>query len=145
MIIAIDFDSTITTGPYPVIGSAQHGAKDCINRLYSEGHYIIINTCRCGTHLLDAINWLLHQGINFHRVNDNNPVETARYNNNSRKIFAHLYIDDKQIGELPPWNEIYDFIINTDNLWKASVRASLVDALVASPIATSPGIAASTL
>lgn len=103
MIIAIDFDGTISRGKFPAITGLQPYALDVINRLYESGHYLIINTCRSDDHLLEAINWLLGQGIKFHRVNDNHPEESARYNNNSRKIYAHLYIDDKNLGGFPGW------------------------------------------
>ena len=117
MIIAIDFDGTISTGRYPAIDGLREGAKEAIMSLYTEGHYIIINTCRSGQQLLDAINFMLHEGIKFHRVNDNHPDESARYNNNSRKIFAHVYIDDKQIGALPPWDAIYYYITEMQRQW----------------------------
>jgi len=103
MILAIDFDGTICRGKYPNIDGLQPYAKEVINRLYHAEHYLIINTCRSGEQLLEAINYMLQQGIQFHRVNDNHPEESARYNNNSRKIYAHLYIDDKNLGGFPGW------------------------------------------
>ena len=103
MIIAIDFDGTICRGKYPSIAGIQPYAKETINKLFASGHYLIINTCRSGESLLEAINWMLTQGITFSRVNDNHPEESARYNNNSRKIYAHLYIDDKNLGGFPGW------------------------------------------
>jgi hypothetical protein len=56
------------------------------------------------------VNWLLEKQIPFDRINDNAPEQTSLYKNNSRKVYAHLYIDDKQLGGLPGWNEIYDSI-----------------------------------
>jgi len=103
MILAIDFDGTICRGKYPSIEGLQPYAKETINKLFDNGHYLIINTCRSGNQLLEAINWMLQQGIKFHRVNDNHPEQTALYNNNSRKIYAHLYIDDKNLGGFPGW------------------------------------------
>jgi hypothetical protein len=103
MSIAIDFDNTISRGKYPAIDGLQPYAKETINRLFADGHYLIINTCRSGEQLLQAINWMLQQGVSFHRVNDNNPENTAIYGNNSRKIYAHLYIDDKNLGGFPGW------------------------------------------
>lgn len=103
MIIAIDFDGTISRGKFPAIDGLQPYAKETINSLYEAGHYLIINTCRSGEALLEAINWLLSQGIHFHRVNDNHPEQSAIYNNNSRKIYAHVYIDDKNLGGFPGW------------------------------------------
>lgn len=103
MIIAIDFDGTISRGKYPAIDGLQPYAKETINALYDAGHYLIINTCRSGEALLEAINWMLSQGISFHRVNDNHPEQCQLYANNSRKIYAHLYIDDKNLGGFPGW------------------------------------------
>lgn len=110
MIIAIDFDGTICRGKYPNIDGEQPYAKQTIEQLKADGHYIIINTCRSGKQLLEAINWLLQQGIPFDRVNDNEPTNVALYGNNSRKVYAHIYIDDKQVGGLPLWKDICNYI-----------------------------------
>ena len=117
MIIAIDFDGTISTGRYPAIDGLREGAKEAIMSLHIDKHFIIINTCRSGQQLLDAINFMLFEGIWIDRVNDNHPDESAKYNNNSRKIFAHVYIDDKQIGGLPPWESIYDYVTEIQRQW----------------------------
>lgn len=122
MIIAIDFDGTICRGKYPEIAGLQPGAKEAINLLYNSGHYIIINTCRSGEQLLTAINWMMQQGIPFHRVNDNHPDEITRYGNNSRKIFAHIYVDDKQIQGLPAWQDIVEYIEKTEMEWQLTQR-----------------------
>ncbi len=114
MIIAIDFDGTICRGKFPNIDGAMPYAVDTINTLYETGHYIIINTCRSGDQLLAAINWMLEQGIRFHRVNDNQPQNIALYNTNSRKIYAHVYVDDKNLGGFPGWLEAYQQITEQD-------------------------------
>jgi hypothetical protein len=103
MIISIDFDGTISRGKFPAITGLQPYAAEVINRLYQQGHYLIINTCRSGEQCLEAVNFLLQHCIPFHRVNDNHPDQTALYNNNSRKIYAHVYIDDKNLGGFPGW------------------------------------------
>ena len=108
MIIAVDFDGTLHTGKWPGIGAPQPYAVDVMNKLKADGHYLIIWTCREGDLLVNAINWLQEKGIPFDRVNDNHPEGTVRYGNNARKVHAHLYVDDKQVGGLPPWEEIYD-------------------------------------
>lgn len=114
MIIAVDFDGTICSGTFPNIEGQQPHAVDTINTLYDDGHYIIINTCRSGDQLLEAINWMLDQGIKFHRVNDNEPKSIALYNSNSRKIYAHVYVDDKNLGGFPGWIEAYQQIKKQD-------------------------------
>lgn len=116
MIIAIDFDGTICRGQYPNIDGLQLDAKKYIQKLKADGHYIIIYTCRCGDYLTQVINWLLENEIPFDRVNDNEPKSTALYKHNSRKVYAHIYVDDKQVGGLPTWGEIYEYI--TQKQWE---------------------------
>ncbi len=76
------------------------------------GRSITGNTPRSnGDLLLEAINWLLDKGFPFDRVNDNAPFNVAKYNGaNTRKVYADVYIDDHNVGGLPPWEEIYRLI-----------------------------------
>lgn len=104
MIIAIDFDGTICRSKFPVIQGALPYAKEVINRLH-ENNYIIIWTCRTKQNLLDAVNWLLDNDIKFDRVNDHNPDNLAKYDDGGKKIYAHVYIDDKNLGGFPGWLE----------------------------------------
>lgn len=116
MIISIDFDGTIVRGEFPEIDGLIPYAKEMVQRLRSDGHYIIINTCRSDDQAIDAVNYLLDAGISFDRFNDNAPSNTEKHNSNSRKIYADIYIDDRQVGGLPPWTTIYEMIqehINT--------------------------------
>ena len=57
---------------------------------------------------------MLAREISFHRVYDNHPDQTTSYGNNSRKIYAHVYIDDKQILGLSRWNVIYQEITDIE-------------------------------
>lgn len=108
MIIAVDFDGTLHLGRFPAIGIPAPDAIKVMKQLKADGHYLIINTARSGDDLLNAINWLLEKGVPFDRVNDNEPSNVAKYGSNSRKIYAHLYVDDRQVGGLPAWKEIYE-------------------------------------
>ena len=110
MILAIDFDDTIVKEEYPKIGPLRIGAKKYINKLFDDGHYIIIWTCRSDDAELEAEIFLLENKIRFHKVNAHNPVNIHRYGNDTRKISAHLYIDDKNISGLPTWEEIYNIV-----------------------------------
>jgi hypothetical protein len=107
MIIAVDFDGTLHTGHWPETGAPVPYAIETMKRLKADGHYLIIWTCREGDAQTEMINWLLEKGIPFDRVNRNAPGAAERYGHCSRKVFADLYIDDRQIGDLPPWREIY--------------------------------------
>jgi hypothetical protein len=54
--------------------------------------------------------WLKNNGIFYDRINDNHPDKIKEYENNSRKIYADIYIDDKNILGIPSWKEIYTII-----------------------------------
>ena len=118
MIIAIDFDGTICRGSFPAIDGEMPYAKEVINKLHSAGHYIIIWTCRTGEHLLGAINWLLNEGINFDRVNDHCPENVKKYGDGGKKIYAHVYIDDKNLGGFIGWEAACKKIEEMESEWK---------------------------
>lgn len=120
MILAIDFDGTLHMGQFPEIGIPIPYAIERMKQLKEDGHYIIINTCRSGDDLVDAVNWLLEKGIPFDRVNDNHAGNKAKYNNDTRKIYAHIYVDDKQVGGLPPWTDIYRYITEVEDKYYLS-------------------------
>lgn len=105
MIIAIDFDGTLCEQAYPAIGRAMLGAKKSLTELHERGHYLIIWTCRTGDLLVDAVNWLQAEGIPFDRINDHNPENLARYGDGGKKIYADVYIDDRNLGGFPGWYE----------------------------------------
>ncbi len=108
MIIAIDFDGTLHVGKWPEIGMPAPYAIETMQKLKADGHYLIIWTCREGERQTEMVNWMLDRGIPFDRVNDHKPSSVAQYGYASRKVYAHLYIDDKQVGGLPRWDDIYE-------------------------------------
>lgn len=111
MIIAVDFDGTLAENKYPEIGKPMQGAVESMKRLYNDGHYLIIWTCRTGELLKDAINWLLAEGIPFHRVNDHNPENLAEYGGDGGlKIYADVYIDDKNLGGFVGWYDAMELL-----------------------------------
>jgi hypothetical protein len=114
MIIAIDFDGTICRGEYPAIEGLQPYARESVNQLQEQGHYIIIWTCRTNGHLLTAINWLLAQGIKFNRVNAGNPDNVAKYGDEGPKVYADVYIDDRNLGGFPGWPIALETIKNME-------------------------------
>ena len=108
--LAIDFDNTIVEEEYPAVGKLIEGSKEYINKLYDDGHTITINTCRTGLEEGIAQTFLKEAGINYHWINCNRPEDIRQYLKDCRKISADVYIDDKNIGGIPPWNEIYDIL-----------------------------------
>lgn len=109
-VLAIDFDDTIAVQGYPECGKLIKGAKKVINKLYDEGHHIIIWTCRMEEPAAKAIEFLKKNGIKYHTFNDHAAYIKEHYGNDTRKIFADVYIDDKQLGGLPSWDKIYKIL-----------------------------------
>jgi hypothetical protein len=110
-IIAIDFDGTIVEDKFPAIGELKEGARSVINALKQEGYFIIIWTCRTAEKMLEAENFLRKEGVLFDAINENSPMNLAKYSGrDTRKVYAHVYIDDNAVTPLPHWNEIYQLV-----------------------------------
>ena len=61
----------------------------------AAGSRIILWTCRAGKPLHEAVSWCTALGLSFDAVNDNLPEMNELFQNNSRKVGADIYIDDK--------------------------------------------------
>ncbi len=107
--IAVDFDGTIVEHKYPKIGREIPFAIHTLKALQAKGHRLILWTFRAGTELEDAIDFCQSNGLEFYAVNKNYPEEKMN-DHISRKILADIYIDDRNIGGLPSWTEIYHTI-----------------------------------
>jgi len=102
MIIAVDFDGTIVEHQYPDIGEEIPFAFKTIKSLQQQGHTLILWTFRSGQELTDAISFCKKNKVEFHAINNNFPDE--EYDSSiSRKIYADVYIDDRNILGLPDW------------------------------------------
>ena len=110
MILAIDFDGTLHYGEWPKIGAPAPDSVEMMQRLKSDGHYLIIWTCREGRFRADMIEWMSENGIPFDRINGHVPDAVESFGYESRKVYADVYIDDRNLGGLPPWKEIYDIV-----------------------------------
>lgn len=97
MIIAVDFDGTLCQDKYPNIGKPRKSIIRFIKLHKQAGAKLILWTCRSGERLKEAIDWCKEQGIEFDAINDNLQDRIDKYNNNCRKVYADLYIDDKVI------------------------------------------------
>ncbi|HEY5592063.1 MAG TPA: hypothetical protein VIK55_13735 [Paludibacter sp.] len=109
MIIAIDFDGTIVEHRFPDIGPVRPFAFETLRALQAKNHRLILWTYRSGRLLDEAVEFCRSNGVEFYAVNKNYPEEKWD-ENDSRKILADLYIDDRNIGGLPSWGEIYRMI-----------------------------------
>lgn len=109
MVIAIDFDGTIVEHRYPAIGKQRPFAFETLKALQQKGHRLILWTHRSGPYLDEAVEYCRKNGVEFYAVNRNYPEEKWD-SEDSRKVLADLYIDDRNLGGLPSWGEIYNMI-----------------------------------
>ena len=111
MIIAVDFDGTIVEHKYPAIGREIPFATETLKMLIKQNHKLIMWSVREGKLLDDAVKWCKDRGVEFYAVNKDYPEETLDNNNHfSRKLKADLFIDDRNLGGLPDWGQIYRMI-----------------------------------
>ena len=109
MIIAVDFDGTIVEHRFPAIGKIRPFAFETLKALQAKDHRIILWTHRSGKELKAAVDFCASNGFEFYAVNKNYPEEKW-LEHDSRKILADLYIDDRNLGGIPEWGEIYQTI-----------------------------------
>lgn len=115
LIIAVDFDGTITTDPnmskYEDMRLQPH-CRNVLLRMFDSDIKLILWTCRTGTALDEALEFLGDNDMMpfFATVNDQLPEVKEKYEPNvSRKIGADFYIDDKVPMVRIDWSEIEEF------------------------------------
>jgi len=110
MIIAVDFDGTIVEHRYPYLGKEIPFAIKSLKLIQEQGHQLILWTYRAGKELDEAVEFCRENGLEFYAVNKNYPEEI--YDESiSRKINADIYVDDRNLGGLPNWRNIYFQIV----------------------------------
>lgn len=125
MVIAVDFDGTIVEHRYPEIGPEIPFATDTLKMLIKDHHQLILWSVREGELLQEAVDWCRERGVEFWAINKDYPEEEKHNNNHfSRKIKADYFIDDRNIGGLPDWGQIYK-IVSTGKSYRQIIRESL--------------------
>jgi hypothetical protein len=94
-IIAVDFDGCLCTNAWPEIGEPNTKLIYRLKFRRAHGDKLILWTCREGDKLREAVEWCRKHHLEFDAVNENLPEMNALYGNDSRKIGADRYIDDK--------------------------------------------------
>jgi hypothetical protein len=106
--IVIDFDGTIVTQGYPLIGELQDGVVEQVKRL-REKFYIIVSSCRSNKFTPrekhdEMVKFLDSVDFPYDAIDDGS----------QGKVVALFYIDDKGIrfeeGD-GAWKDITDFIL----------------------------------
>lgn len=103
-IIAVDFDGTLCADKFPEIGEANYrlisALMECRKR--NPDTRLILWTCRDNhtedKHLDKAVEFCRQFGLEFDAVNENIPEVKALFNNDTRKVFADKYLDDKNMS-----------------------------------------------
>lgn len=95
MIIAVDFDGTLCKECWPEIGRPNTVLIHWLFQQKRAGAELILWTMREGDDLQEAVDWCKDRGLVFDAVNDNLDRMKQKYRNNPRKIYADVYIDDR--------------------------------------------------
>lgn len=107
--IAVDFDGTVVEDKYPKIGRPKLFAFETMKKLQERGHRLILWTYRHGDRLQEAVDFCKENGIEFYAVNRSFPEEEFD-GTVSRKLNADYFIDDRNIGGLVEWGEVYQLL-----------------------------------
>ena len=103
-IIAVDFDGTLCRNAYPRIGEPRvtmiNFLKNAQRKNGPDACKIILWTCRTGDLLSEAVEWCETMGLKFDAVNENLPEIVEEFGGDSRKIYADVYIDDRNCNDL---------------------------------------------
>lgn len=103
MTIILDFDGTVVTNEFPLVG-LPIGAEPVLKRLVERGHKLVLFTARAddpnneffpGNFLSDAIWWFRERNIPLYGVNNNPDNDVLGY---TRKVTGDLIIDDLALG-----------------------------------------------
>lgn len=108
-IIAIDFDGTINVGgedTYPKCGKLRIWAKEVMDFMHKLGIKTVIWTSRdvaynqeekkMYDHMSPMIEWLDENNVHYDAINKS--IQFAPYHYNGRKVYAHMYVDDRAFG-----------------------------------------------
>jgi hydroxymethylpyrimidine pyrophosphatase-like HAD family hydrolase len=96
-IIAVDFDGTLCENAFPEIGEPKVGMIKAIKDYQAQGFRIILWTCRNYEALDKAVEWCEKHGLKFDAVNTNIPEVQEMFHGDTRKVYADVYIDDKNV------------------------------------------------
>lgn len=98
-IIAVDFDGTLFTDNWPMVGEPIWPVIHKVREEQANGSAIILWTCRSGAALDRAVHACLQVGINPDVVNENLPELIEDWDGeDTRKIVATEYWDDKAVN-----------------------------------------------
>jgi len=114
-LISIDFDGTIVEHAFPEIGALQPFVIETLKGLQDFGCKLVLNTCRedgnSRKYLTEAVEFMKLHGIEFRSVNENHIDDDFRAESLRRKVYANIYIDDRNLGGFPGWDAIAFYLL----------------------------------
>ena len=101
---------------HPHLHTSTVNKPSCQRELQDEGHQIVLWSIREGIYLEKAVRWCHERGLDFYAVNSEFPDASWSGQGVARKIKADVYIDDRNLGGIPDWSEIYSLISTSEGL-----------------------------
>lgn len=120
-IASIDYDGTIVKNAFPEVGEPVDGAFETLKAMKEAGWKLILSTCREDekkrAYLTEAVEFCKSHGVEFDGVNTT-PMDLEFRDESSlrRKPFAHVYIDDRNLGGFPGWGVVYRMLVKGEKL-----------------------------
>lgn len=108
---AVDFDGVLCKSAHPEIGEPNIYMIYYLIEQRKKGNKIILWTSRTDEDLQAAIDWCADYGLGFDYVNEGDPVVEKMYGTPgkpTRKIYADVYIDDRNMAPLNIWPEQFE-------------------------------------
>ncbi len=113
-IAVVDFDGTIVQHRFPAIGDPMSYAFVVLKEMKEAGWKLILWTCREDEghkinrqYLSDAVEFCRQHGVEFDAVNET--LKEAEFRPEgvpTRKPYADIHIDDRNLGGFPGWLEV---------------------------------------
>ena len=96
-VVAVDFDGCLFESKYPEIGRPKWNVINLAKNEKKNGTALILWTCREGRLLEDAVSACKSVGLEFDAINESLPEWLDMYGNDTRKIGADEYWDDRAV------------------------------------------------
>ncbi len=124
--LLVDFDGTIVTHKFPLIGEPLEGAFETLFDLRDDGWKLILWTCREDTiikknglrivrnYLSDAVKFCRERGLEWDAVNEGLPefdIYDPDANFIRRKPHVTWVIDDTNIGGFIGWKKVRELLL----------------------------------
>lgn len=113
-IIAVDFDGTLVEDAFPDIGKPIESTWELMRKAQQHGCKVILWTSRDNDRLKQAVEFCTERGFHFDAINKNLDEVVILFNNDTRKVYANEYWDDKSVMRFSRIRSILDPVPEDD-------------------------------